>query len=88
MFPSQLDKVKDNQVIHRSTIERRSIYRSVRNEDPRYADSIVGSPDYMVWHFRRRENIILTSNLAGSRSSSWQTLHILRRFLVPWVHLI
>ena len=44
----QLDKVKDNEVIHRSTIERRSIYRSIRNEDPRYADSIVGSPDYMT----------------------------------------
>ncbi|PPQ97667.1 hypothetical protein CVT26_002479 [Gymnopilus dilepis] len=44
----KLDKVKDNQVIHRSTIERRSIYRSIRNEDPRYADSIVGSPDYMA----------------------------------------
>lgn len=44
----QLDKVKDNQVVHRSTLERRSIYRSIRNEDPRYADSIVGSPDYMV----------------------------------------
>ncbi|OCH94208.1 AGC/NDR protein kinase [Obba rivulosa] len=44
----KLDKVKDNQVIHRSTIERRSIYRSIRNQDPRYADSIVGSPDYMA----------------------------------------
>ena len=44
----QLDQVKDNQVVHRSTIERRSIYRSTRNEDPRYANSIVGSPDYMV----------------------------------------
>ncbi|KAG6820219.1 hypothetical protein H0H93_003720 [Arthromyces matolae] len=44
----KLDKVKDNQIVHRSTIERRSLYRSVRNEDPRYADSIVGSPDYMA----------------------------------------
>ncbi|KAF5361697.1 hypothetical protein D9758_007342 [Tetrapyrgos nigripes] len=44
----KLDKVKDNQVIHRSTMERRSIYRSIRNEEPRYADSIVGSPDYMA----------------------------------------
>ncbi|KAF5377285.1 hypothetical protein D9615_006467 [Tricholomella constricta] len=44
----KLDKVKDNQIIHRSTLERRSIYRSIRNEDPRYADSIVGSPDYMA----------------------------------------
>jgi serine/threonine protein kinase len=44
----QLDNVKDNKLIQRSTIERRSIYRSIRYEDPRYADSIVGSPDYMV----------------------------------------
>ncbi|THH14052.1 hypothetical protein EW146_g6231 [Bondarzewia mesenterica] len=43
-----LDKVKDKEIVHRSTIERRSIYRSIRNEDPRYADSIVGSPDYMA----------------------------------------
>jgi len=28
-------------------MERRSIYRSIRNENPNYADSIVGSPDYM-----------------------------------------
>jgi cell cycle protein kinase DBF2 len=29
-------------------MERRSLYRSIRNEDMRYADSIVGSPDYMA----------------------------------------
>ncbi|EPQ61171.1 kinase-like protein [Gloeophyllum trabeum ATCC 11539] len=44
----KLDQVKDNEVVHRSTLERRSIYRSIRHEDPRYADSIVGSPDYMA----------------------------------------
>ncbi|CAL1696859.1 unnamed protein product [Somion occarium] len=44
----KLDKVKDVPLVHRSTIERRSIYRSIRNQDPRYADSIVGSPDYMA----------------------------------------
>ncbi|KAH6917680.1 AGC/NDR protein kinase [Coprinopsis sp. MPI-PUGE-AT-0042] len=44
----KLDNVKDNAIIHRSTIERRSIYRSIRNADARYADSIVGSPDYMA----------------------------------------
>lgn len=47
-FAIQLDKVKDNEIVHRSTLERRSIYRSIRNADPRYADSIVGSPDYMA----------------------------------------
>ncbi|EJD55124.1 kinase-like protein [Auricularia subglabra TFB-10046 SS5] len=44
----KLDKVKDNQIVHRSTVERRSIYRSIRNTEPRYADSVVGSPDYMA----------------------------------------
>jgi len=44
----KLDKVKDNQIVHRSTMERRSLYRSIRSEDLRYADSVVGSPDYMA----------------------------------------
>lgn len=44
----KLDQVKDNKLVQRSTMERRSIYRSIRQEDPRYADSIVGSPDYMA----------------------------------------
>ncbi|RDX51577.1 kinase-like protein [Lentinus brumalis] len=44
----KLDRVKENEVIHRSTLERRSIYRSMRQQIPRYADSIVGSPDYMA----------------------------------------
>ncbi|KAG8908090.1 hypothetical protein FRB99_000534 [Tulasnella sp. 403] len=43
----KLDDVKDNEVVLRSTMERRSLYRSMRNEHPHYADSIVGSPDYM-----------------------------------------
>jgi len=46
--PTQLDKVKDNQIIHRSTNERRNLYRSIRHAEPRYADSVVGSPDYMA----------------------------------------
>ncbi|KLO11264.1 kinase-like protein [Schizopora paradoxa] len=44
----KLDKVKDNEIVQRSTLERRSLYRSIRNVDPRYADSVVGSPDYMA----------------------------------------
>jgi cell cycle protein kinase DBF2 len=35
-------------VMKRSTMERRSLYRSIRQTDPRYADSVVGSPDYMA----------------------------------------
>ncbi|KAI0042090.1 AGC/NDR protein kinase [Auriscalpium vulgare] len=44
----KLDKVKDTPLVHRSTMERRSLYRSIRASSPRYADSIVGSPDYMA----------------------------------------
>ncbi|KAL1673273.1 kinase-like domain-containing protein [Schizophyllum commune] len=44
----KLDQVKDNKLVQRSTMERRSIYRSIRQAEPRYADSIVGSPDYMA----------------------------------------
>ncbi|KAG9122936.1 hypothetical protein FRC07_000485 [Ceratobasidium sp. 392] len=44
----KLDQAKDAELVHRSTLERRSLYKSMRNEDPRYADSIVGSPDYMA----------------------------------------
>ena len=40
--------MKDNHIVQRSTLERRSLYRSVRGADPRYADSVVGSPDYMA----------------------------------------
>lgn len=31
----KLDKVKDNEPIYRSTIDRRSLYKSMRNEEPR-----------------------------------------------------
>lgn len=36
----KLDGVKDQPVIHRSTIDRRSLYRSMRNEYPRYVRHI------------------------------------------------
>jgi len=44
----KLDQVKDKEVVVRSTMERRSMYKSMRATDARYADSIVGSPDYMA----------------------------------------
>ncbi|KEI38472.1 uncharacterized protein L969DRAFT_88911 [Mixia osmundae IAM 14324] len=45
----RLDEVKqDQELIFRSTIEMKSIYKSLRNADARYADSVVGSPDYMA----------------------------------------
>ncbi|EJT98976.1 AGC/NDR protein kinase [Dacryopinax primogenitus] len=44
----KLEDARDDEIISRSTMERRSIYKSMRIQDPRYADSIVGSPDYMA----------------------------------------
>lgn len=43
----KLDQVSDDDLVFRSTLERRTIYRSIRMAEPRYADSVVGSPDYM-----------------------------------------
>ena len=43
----KLDEVKDTEIIYRSTREMKDIYRSIRKVEPRSADSIVGSPDYM-----------------------------------------
>lgn len=42
---SKLDQVKDENLVFRSTLERRTMYRSMRMAEPRYADSVVGSPD-------------------------------------------
>lgn len=44
----KLEKVKDSDLVLRSTVEMRSIYKSIRMAEPRYADSVVGSPDYMA----------------------------------------
>lgn len=44
----QLDKLKDQDLVVRSTLERRSMYKSLRAAEPRYANSVVGSPDYMA----------------------------------------
>ncbi|KZT58543.1 AGC/NDR protein kinase [Calocera cornea HHB12733] len=44
----KLEDARDDEIVSRSTMERRSIYKSIRAQDARYADSIVGSPDYMA----------------------------------------
>ncbi|GAA6049271.1 hypothetical protein JCM3770_005915 [Rhodotorula araucariae] len=44
----KLDSVADSPLIMRSTLEMKSIYKSIRMADARYADSVVGSPDYMA----------------------------------------
>lgn len=47
--PAQLDEVADNSpLVYRSTLEMKSIYKTLRLADARYADSVVGSPDYMA----------------------------------------
>ena len=43
-----MDEVADSPLIFRSTIEMKSIYKTLRLADQRYADSVVGSPDYMA----------------------------------------
>ena len=71
-------------------MERRSIYKSIRNEDPRYADSIVGSPDYMVSQspHTRLDYFLHSTPHLGAGSSARQAIHILRRFLVSRLHSI
>ncbi|GJN92379.1 hypothetical protein Rhopal_005409-T1 [Rhodotorula paludigena] len=44
----KLDSVADSPLVLRSTLEMKSIYKSIRLADARYADSVVGSPDYMA----------------------------------------
>lgn len=44
----RLDQVKDTDFIYRTPAERGSLFRSMRAGNPHYADSIVGSPDYMA----------------------------------------
>ncbi|GAA5840074.1 hypothetical protein JCM3766R1_000666 [Sporobolomyces carnicolor] len=46
----KLDEVADAPLIMRSTVEMKSIYKTLRLADcqRRYADSVVGSPDYMA----------------------------------------
>ncbi|BGP18635.1 serine/threonine-protein kinase dbf2 [Rhodosporidiobolus nylandii] len=44
----KLDEVADSPLVFRSTIEMKSLYKSIRMADARYADSVVGSPDYMA----------------------------------------
>ncbi|CAH7684635.1 AGC/NDR protein kinase [Phakopsora pachyrhizi] len=45
----RLEEAKEEDLqLWRSTVEMKSVYKTMRLQDPRYADSIVGSPDYMA----------------------------------------
>lgn len=43
----QLDEVKDRQLVYRSTVEMKSIYKSIRMADPRYVCSF-SDPRYFL----------------------------------------
>ncbi|KAJ1647105.1 serine/threonine-protein kinase dbf2 [Coemansia asiatica] len=44
----KLDRVKDQEVVYHSSSEKRSFYKSMRQDEMPRAYSIVGSPDYMA----------------------------------------
>ncbi|KTW27424.1 hypothetical protein T552_02402 [Pneumocystis carinii B80] len=44
----KLDQIKDLEVPIRSAVERRDIHRTLKMQELNYANSIVGSPDYMA----------------------------------------
>ncbi|WFD30720.1 serine/threonine-protein kinase dbf2 [Malassezia sp. CBS 17886] len=44
----RLDQVKDTDLVYRTPAERGSMYQMMRAQNVRYADSVVGSPDYMA----------------------------------------
>lgn len=45
----RLDEAKEEDLqLWRSTVEMKTVYKTMRLQEPRYADSIVGSPDYMA----------------------------------------
>lgn len=44
----RLDQVKDTDFVYRTPAERGSMYKAMRAANANYADSVVGSPDYMA----------------------------------------
>lgn len=44
----RLDQVKDTDFVYRTPAERGSMYKAMRAANAHYADSVVGSPDYMA----------------------------------------
>ncbi|MBW0547977.1 hypothetical protein O181_087692 [Austropuccinia psidii MF-1] len=45
----RLEEAKEEDLqLWRSTVEMKTVYKTMRLQDPRYANSIVGSPDYMA----------------------------------------
>ncbi|KAJ1930604.1 serine/threonine-protein kinase dbf2 [Tieghemiomyces parasiticus] len=73
---SKLEAVKNNQIIYRTSEEKRSFYRSLHREELTCAFSVVGSPDYMAPE-------IITNQGAGydNRVDFWSIGCILYEFL-------
>ncbi|KAJ1972687.1 serine/threonine-protein kinase dbf2, partial [Dimargaris verticillata] len=76
---NKLEAVKNNQIIYRTSEEKRSLYRSLRREDMTCAFSVVGSPDYMAPE-------IITNQGAGydNRVDFWSLGCILFEFLAGY----
>ncbi|RKP37573.1 kinase-like protein [Dimargaris cristalligena] len=75
----KLEAVKNNQIIYRTSEEKRSFYRSLKREDMTCAFSVVGSPDYMAPE-------IITNQGAGydNRVDFWSIGCILYEFLAGY----
>ncbi|KAJ1657631.1 serine/threonine-protein kinase dbf2 [Dispira simplex] len=76
---NKLEAVKNNQIIYRTSEEKRSFYRSLHREDMACAFSVVGSPDYMAPE-------IITNQGAGydNRVDFWSIGCILYEFLAGY----
>ncbi|KAJ1889375.1 serine/threonine-protein kinase dbf2 [Kickxella alabastrina] len=80
----KLDKVKDQEIIYHSSSEKRSFYKSMRQDEMPRAYSIVGSPDYMA------PEILYTSLLGDAhlgydfRVDYWSLGCILYEFLASY----
>ncbi|KAI9600383.1 hypothetical protein H4Q26_000164 [Puccinia striiformis f. sp. tritici PST-130] len=77
----RLDDAKDeNLQLWKSTVEMKTIYKTLRLQDPRYADSIVGSPDYMAIEVLRGQSYSFSVDY-------WSLGCILFEFLSGYAHL-
>ncbi|KAH7330663.1 hypothetical protein B0J17DRAFT_679020 [Rhizoctonia solani] len=45
----KLEEVSDDNIVHQSTMDRRSLYRSIHKEDPSYLRLIILSVPPIIW---------------------------------------
>jgi serine/threonine protein kinase len=81
----KLDEVKDCEIIYRTTIEMKSLYKSIRMAEPRYVRSpsspVVATNAMTPGQLDRR-----FARLHGDRDPARSVLLVLRRLLVPRLH--